>query len=182
VRRIAFLPVTALALLLGCASTPEPTSPASVPPPPAEEAAQAATPKRAIPEGQIRREDVLAVIGDGPPAFLQRVEVEPAIEHDGRFRGWRVIAIRDQDLAAGDIKPGDVILRVNGQPIENPFQFFDVFQSLAFAPELRLSVDRPGGPQELHYAINDDPASPVMPRPAPSAQSDAPKGKKKARN
>jgi hypothetical protein len=186
VRRLTLLSLASLALLLGCASTPAPAPPAPTSadlPPPGTEAPVAA-PKRAIPQGQIRREDVLALIGDGPPAFLQRVEVEPAVEPDGRFRGWRVVAIRDQDLAAGDVKPGDVITRVNGQPIENPIQFFDVFQSLAFAPELRLSVDRAGGPQELRYAINDDPSAPPLPRPVQPARAanDAPAPKaKKAR-
>ena len=165
------LPLALLGAVLwpACASTPPPEAARPVV---AAEAAPAPALKRAVPAGQIRREDVLGVLSDGPPAFLQRVEVEPVRDRDGRFYGWRVVAVREPAWSDGEVQPGDVVLRVNGKPIENPFQFFDVFQSLAFAPELRIAVDRAGAPRELRYPINDDPASAALPHPAASSPGD----------
>lgn len=169
-----------LLLLAGCASSPPP-EPATPPTLPASIEAAAADPppapvmpKRAIPEGQLRREDVLSVLSDGIPTFLQKVEVEPALDREGHFQGWRVLAIRDPELAAGEVRPGDVIRKVNNQIIENPFQFFDVFQSLAFASELQLSVERGADRRDLRFPINDDPSAPPMPRSVVSPPAAAP--------
>ena len=157
--------------LPACASTapPEPVVPKR--PPVAEEPAAAT--KRAIPAGQIRREDVLAVLSDGPPAFLSRLDVDPVQDKAGKLHGWRVVAVREEAWA--DVRTGDVILRVNGKRVDDPYQFFDVFQSLAFAPELAIAVERGGAPLELRWPINDDPTAPPVPRPekktdAPSAE------------
>jgi hypothetical protein len=150
--------------LAGCGAS-QPAEAASPPPPSTDALPEAAAPKRAIPAGQIRREDILAVLSDGPPLFLQRIEVEPVRDGAGKFHGWRVMAVRDPELAASDVKLGDVVTRVNGKVIESPYQFFDVFQSMAFAPELRISIERSGQSQELRYPINDDPTSPPPPRP-----------------
>lgn len=158
-------------LVVGCSSAPppEPASPIS---PAVDEAIAAearenpAAPRRPVPEGHLRREDVMGVLSEGVPSLLQKVEVEPSLDREGHFRGWRVISIRDPLLAAGDIQKGDVVRKVNGQPVENPYQFFDVFQSLAFAPELHLAIERGTESKELRYPINDDPAAPPIPRPA----------------
>lgn len=177
-------PWAILLLVAGCASSTrsEPETPPTLPPSvDSAAAAPASAPKRAVPEGALRREDVLAVLSDGVPTFLQKIEVEAALDREGHFSGWRVVTIRDPELAAGDVRTGDVVRKVNGLPIENPFQFFDAFQSLAFAPELKLSIERGSEHKDLAYPINDDPSAPPMPRPvntAPSARpsADAPAG------
>ncbi|MCS6900133.1 MAG: hypothetical protein RMJ98_11020 [Myxococcales bacterium] len=159
-----------LLLIAGCASA-LPPEPAPAARSPAVEAAIVATPsetlagpKRPVPEGHLRREDVMEVLSAGVPALLQRIEVEPSLDREGRFQGWRVVAIRDPLLASGDLYQGDVVRRINGQPIENPYQFFDVFQSMAFAPELLLEIDRGNEPRALRYPISDDPSAPPIPR------------------
>lgn len=163
----ARLSLASLALLLiaGCGSSQahEPASPRA-------ETAEAAQPKRPVPPGQLRREDVLAVLSDGPSGFLQRVEVEPSTDAAGKFRGWKVMAINEPAWADGEVKVGDVIKSINDQSIENPNEFFDLFQSLAFAPELRIDLERNGQPQQARYPINDDPTKPPPPRAELSAE------------
>lgn len=166
----------AFLLMAGCASSPPPEPENPVVPSAVDAAVAASTPadapagpKRAVPEGHLRREDVLAVLSDGVPSFLQKVEVEPVMDRAGAFVGWRLMAVRDPGIAQAEILPGDVILRVNGQPIENPYQFFDVFQSLAFAPELKLLISRGSEQRDLRFPISDDPSAPPLPRPTVAA-------------
>lgn len=107
----------------------------------------------------------MAVLSDGPPSVFRRVDVDPVIDTKGRFLGWRVLSVNDPDWAAGDVHPDDVITLVNGSDVKNPNDFFDVFQSLAFAPALVLSIRRNGQDLEVRYPIDDDPASPNLPHP-----------------
>ena len=172
--RLFFTPAFAL-ILPACASNPPPEAPRPFVVPVAEAEPSAQAPKRAVPQGQIRREDVLAVLSEGPPSFLARVDVEPVRDRGGNFLGWKVLSMRDAEWAEGELKVGDVVTRVNGKRIEDPFQFFDVFQSLAFAPELRLSVEHAGTPRELRYPINDDPSAAPIPRAEPTPADDGPK-------
>jgi S1-C subfamily serine protease len=175
---LSYLRPWAFSLLLaaGCASAP-PAEPVTASSPAidaaiaAEEGAPApassapAGPKRPVPEGHLRREDVMGVLSEGAPAFLQKIEVEPTLDREGHFQGWRVVQIRDPLLASGDLQRGDVVRRVNGQSVENPYQFFEVFQSLAFAPELQLSIARGAESRDLRYPISDDPSAPPIPKP-----------------
>lgn len=166
-------------VVAGCASSP---APEAKPAPRAADAeptasADAPKPKRPVAAGTVRREDVLGVLSDGVPAFLGKVEVEPVTDRGGRFLGWRIVAIHDAELAAGDLKAGDVVTRLNGRRIENPLEFYDAFQSLAFARELRIDAERGGSPLTLRYPISDDPNGSPVPRPeeTPKAAASAPK-------
>jgi type II secretory pathway component PulC len=99
-----------------------------------------------------------AAIAQGLGAFLQHVDLDDApVRVAGRFRGFRIAALRDPKFWSGvDLKPGDVVTRVNGFPIERPEQAQTAFESLEVAPELRVSYERNGEPRELVYPIVDD--------------------------
>lgn len=165
-----FFPL-ALAIIPACAAR----APAEPPRAPSaavtdEPEVAAAKPKRPVPAGHLRREDVVEIISAGPPAFLAKIDVRPARDAStGKFAGWEIVQIADPELAAGAIKPGDVITRVNGKKIEDPVQFFDVFRSLVLAPELRISVMRGKETQELRFPIDEEPGSTEVPKPSASA-------------
>ncbi|MCC6646323.1 MAG: hypothetical protein IT374_12225 [Polyangiaceae bacterium] len=161
----------ALALLPACGSR-APAEPPRAPSVPVADAPAevAAKPKRAVPAGHLRREDVVEIVSAGPPAFLAKLDVRPARDPStGRFAGWEIVQISDPELAAGAVRPGDVVTRVNGKKIEDPFQFFDVFRSLVLAPELRISVVRGKETQELRFPIDEEPGAADAPRPRASA-------------
>lgn len=103
----------------------------------------------------------MAVLSRGLGDFLTRLEIEPFLL-GGRFRGWRVVKLRQGDpLWNGiDLAPGDVVTVVNLRPIERPEQALAVFQSLAIAKELRVTYERNGAPREIAYAIDDEAPSP----------------------
>jgi hypothetical protein len=122
--------------------------------------------RRGPPEGnieqgaaaRIRRADLMKTLSAGLGIFLQRVQVEPLLVL-GRFRGWRIASLQGAGPAWGGLKPGDVVLRVNGKPIERPEQALECWQSLAFARELRVAYMRDGAPSELVLPIEDRPES-----------------------
>jgi len=125
---------------------------APLPPAPPPDPA-AAAPGRA--PGTLQRAELRAELDAGLGRFLQRVELEPELEH-GRFRGWRIVALRPQAFWAGvDLAPGDVVLSVNGMPIERETEAFAAFEALRSAKSLTVSYLRGGKARSLTYAIVD---------------------------
>jgi hypothetical protein len=125
-----------------------------------------------LPPGTLRRSDVRRAVADGVGAFLQHVEVdERPVFVAGRFHGFRVAALRgDPRYWRGvDLRPGDVVTRVNGMSIERPEDAAQALQSLEVASELRVELERGGEPRELRFAIIEDEANPPSAPPAPRA-------------
>jgi hypothetical protein len=109
-------------------------------------------------EHTLSRSAVHATVAQGLGAFLQHVELdERPVFVGGRFRGFRITALHDAAFWRGvDLKPGDVVTRINGLPIERPEQALRAFESLETSSELRVSYERSGEPRELMYPILDD--------------------------
>jgi type II secretory pathway component PulC len=137
-----------LGLLVGCGAAPE--APAVAP----KAVAKAPTaPIARPPQGALYREDVNALIERGFPDFLQRVEVEPRLV-DGQFRGWSIVQLNPSDFWSGvDLKPGDIVTRVNDLPIERETEAFDAFESLKRSDALRVAFQRDGQSRLLEYKI-----------------------------
>ena len=139
-----------LGLLVGCGAAPEapiaaPKSVAKAP------VAQPAAPRP--PQGALFRDDVNALIDRGFPQFLQQVDVEPRLV-DGQFRGWSIVNLNPREFWAGvDLKPGDIVTRVNDLPIERDTEAFDVFESLKESDALRVAFQRDGQTRLLEYKI-----------------------------
>jgi len=108
----------------------------------------------AIIDGQdIPRPVLLAVLSAGVGRFLQQVQLEPTLER-GRFVGWRLVRVFDAAQAGpAGLRPGDTVLRVNGQSIERPEQFKNVWDSLATESLLILQVERGGQRSEIRHRI-----------------------------
>jgi type II secretion system protein C len=144
----------ALAILLGaCGGAASPSKPATV------AAARPVAPAVPAPldEHHIARSIVRDVVAQGLGTFLRHVEVaDQPVMAGGKFHGFRIAALRDSFWQGVDLKPGDVIVRVNGFPIERPEQAQTAFESLDVSSELRVDYERDGQPRELVYAIVDD--------------------------
>ncbi|UQA58833.1 serine protease [Polyangium aurulentum] len=160
------LPVRALGLLAvlvaGCgaseAGSDKAKAPASPPKPaPAGEAA-ASAPK--TPPDRLRREDLKTVLPSGLPWLLRRVWPEEVFR-DGKFVGWRLVAI-PEEWTGLDLRPEDIVTRVNGKPLETPEQVWEAWTSLATATELRVAYDRNGQARELLLPIEGPPAPELL--------------------
>ena len=142
--------VLATVLLAGCgASAPPAPKVAAAPPVKVAQAPEAPRP----PKGALFRQDVDALVDGGFPQFLQRVEVEPRLV-EGQFRGWSIVNLSPRDFWSGvDLKPGDIVTRVNDLPIERETEAFDVFESLKQSDTLRVAFQRDGQSRVLEYRI-----------------------------
>lgn len=144
--------VAAFALtILGCGASAPP--PATSPQKPADKPV-ASEPAPAAPSS-LKRSIVKQAISYGVGAFLQNVAVAdwPAMK-DGKFHGWTIKAIRG-DWGV-DIRPGDVVTKVNGMPIEHPEEADAALRSLEKAKALRVDYERGGEPKTLELAIVED--------------------------
>jgi len=170
--------------ILGCASAPPPPAeparfglgsvPSPVAPPAAASAGAAggtdptgggaqlprrsevACPARIAP-GVVGRSALTRTLDAGLGSWLRGVDVEPQIE-DGRFQGWRVRAIHPGDpcWADVDLRPGDVVSRINRRPIERPEEAQAVWSALRGAGEIVVELVRGREARTLRFAVMDD--------------------------
>jgi hypothetical protein len=140
-----------LELVTACGAAP--VVPVAAPKPVVPVAAAPAAPRP--PKGTLFRADVNALIDRGFPDFLQRVDVEPRLV-EGQFRGWSIVNLNPADFWSGvDLKPGDIVTRVNDLPIERETEAFDAFESLKQSDGLRVAFQRDGQNRLLEYKFVD---------------------------
>jgi len=104
----------------------------------------------------IARGELTRVLDGAPGRFLARIDSEPRFR-EGRFHGWRLRAFfpGDPRFARVDLRPGDVVVRVNGQRLERPDDLFAVWTALRTARELVVELERDGAPRTLRWTIVD---------------------------
>ena len=128
-----------------------------------------APPGKGLRSGTIERAHLVAVLDQGPGAFLRQLEVTPRMDGN-RFVGWQLVQLLDptSPLRDVDVVPADVLLAINGKPISRPDQLQMVWDSLRTANEVRALVWRGDSKLELAFAIEPavDPAT--MPTPTPT--------------
>lgn len=116
------------------------------------EAAESEAPTAPMTPGTIARGELDELLADGPAPILAMVVTEPYRER-GRFVGFRIVSFTQGQPTAIDLRPGDVILAVNGRRIERPEHYFEVFEALKQADQLSFDVRRDGVDQQLTYPI-----------------------------
>lgn len=156
----------ALALLVGCAArssgkahvntatatTAQPTAPSAASAEPAtSDAAVAKTLASDGYLGVVDRAGLVAIVEQGLGRMLARLKLSPVMEGN-RFRGFRVSALDPQWIDCG-LQVGDVLLRLNAQPIERPEQAMVAFESLRVASEIAVELQRAGEKQVLRYRV-----------------------------
>ncbi len=159
-------------LLSGCGHTLPPApatatqaAPATVPGTPVAPSASS------LPSDTIRRSVIRTVLAAGPGAFLQKVAVDDhPVFSEGKFHGFRIAALQADSFRGVDLKPGDVVTRIEGMPIEHPEEAIEAFNALQVASELRVDYERDGVPRMLRYRIVDDEGV-GTPAPAPAKQA-----------
>lgn len=141
-------------LATGCgASTSQPKAANTAPSSQTDAIAERA-PSPPRPITSLKRADVKATIAQGLGAFLQNVTVEDwPIMHGGKFYGFKIRTINAR--WGVDLKPGDVVTRINGFVPERPEEADAALRSLESAPALKVDFERDGKAKTLELPIVD---------------------------
>lgn len=91
----------------------------------------------------------------GLPWLLRRVWPEEAFK-EGKFAGWRLVAI-PEEWTGLDLRPDDIVTRINGKGVETPEQLWDSWTALATATELRVTYERGTETKEMVLPIEGAP-------------------------
>ena len=132
----------------GGSSPPPPTEPLiteEMAPPPA-------TPPRP-PAPVLTRTALNAALDAGPGAFLARVDVRAA-RAAGRFVGWEILSLWPN--ARIELRPGDVVLAVNGRTLERPESLPALFKELRAAREVVVDYRRGLDRREARFPVVED--------------------------
>lgn len=144
------------ALVAGCAAEPPP-APKAVQAPPKPAAAKPAQEA----SGHLARNNVERVLRMGPAWIFRRVMREEVLDNAGQLLGWRLTALPEEwkDI---DLKPGDIVTKVNGVAIVRPDDAWNVWKGIATAKEIRIDYDRAGAPRVATFPIDGEPSPDVV--------------------
>jgi len=163
---IAFL------VLAGCSHAQPPVVAANAVQSNAHATPAAVTATGPLPADAIRRSAIRSVLAAGPGAFLQKVSLDDQpVLAAGKFHGFRIASLQADSFGGVDLKPGDVVTRIDGMPIEHPEEAIEAFMALQVASELRVDYERGGVARTLRYRIVEDDG------PAPSPMLAAPRSR-----
>jgi general secretion pathway protein C len=100
------------------------------------------------PGGQIT-ENLRRIAETNPSAFTEVVRPQPVFAN-GVQRGYRVYPGRQrQQFAKLGLQPGDLVVAINGTPLDDPQRGMEIFNTMGSADRVTVTVERNGQPQEL---------------------------------
>ncbi|WP_146157892.1 hypothetical protein [Enhygromyxa salina] len=113
------------------------------------------------PEGAIFRSELLRATQGGSAAYLMAQIGPEAYRPQGRFEGWMITRVwpGDPDLCTPgcDLRPGDVILSVNGSKLETPEELSNLLAHIDQIESIELTGIRDGAFFERAHPILPDP-------------------------
>lgn len=84
-----------------------------------------------------------------PSAFAEIVRPQPVFAN-GVQRGYRVYPGRNrQQFARLGLQPGDLVLSINGTPLDDPQRGMEIFNTMGTSDRVTVTVERNGQSQEL---------------------------------
>jgi general secretion pathway protein C len=118
-------------------------------------------------------ERVKRMIAQDPGSVAEIMRPQPVFAN-GQQRGYRVYPGRNRaQFARLGLRPGDLVMSVNGTPLDDPQRGMEIFRSIGSADQVRVTVERNGRPQELVLNMaqiaNELPAEAAQPQPEPDA-------------
>ena len=106
-----------------------------------------------------------------PTAFAEIVRPQPVFAN-GQQRGYRVYPGRQrQQFSKLGLLPGDLVLSINGTPLDDPQRGMEIFSTLSSSDKVTVTVERNGQSQQLtlNTAQMTLPDTPAPTSPPPSA-------------
>ena len=107
------------------------------------------TPTRATSQASRSQRSLREVISKNPARLTDIIRPQPVFV-DGKQRGYRVYPGRQrQQFSALGLKPGDLVIEINGAMLDDPARGMEVFRSLGDATQVTVTVERNGQPVVL---------------------------------
>jgi hypothetical protein len=114
------------------------------------------------PEGAIFRSELIRATQGGSASYLLAQIAPEAYRPQGRFEGWMITRVwpADPELCAPgcDLRPGDVILSVNGSKLETPEELSNLLARIDQLDAIELTGIRGGEFFERSHPVLPDPA------------------------
>jgi general secretion pathway protein C len=105
---------------------------------------QNARPAGVIRPTQAPTSSVRDVISDNAAQITEIIRVQPYME-GGSMRGYRVYPGRNrQQFTALGLQPGDLVVEINGQPMNDPSRGMQIFAELGDADSVSITFEREG--------------------------------------
>ncbi len=127
----------------------------------AQSVATLTSPPRERPPGTIFRDEIERATHNGKPAYLLRQLALSAVRDQGRFLGWRIGELWPDDPAVCrdgcDLRTGDIVLKVNGQRLEQPDAVDKLMALIPKATQLEVELIRDGEIVRKSWAVVDAP-------------------------
>jgi len=117
-----------------------------------------------VPKGAVGRAFLDHVLEEGPGWLLEKVPVDEVVVA-GKFVGWKVLEL-PAEWSGGELRPGDVVTRLNGMTLETPNEFWSAWTTLGVASELKLEYRRGEEARALSMPIVGKSVATGGPRPA----------------
>ena len=109
------------------------------------------------PPDTIFRDELMRATANGSAPYLLRALAPEVYRPNGRFIGWRIGSLWPEDpslcAAPCDLREGDIILTVNGRPVERPEQLSDLMDALGSMETLEIQMLRDGELRARTYQI-----------------------------
>jgi general secretion pathway protein C len=104
--------------------------------------------QRPAPGGQFA-DSLRRIAETNPTAFAEIVRPQPVFAN-GVQRGYRVYPGRNRQLFAKlGLQPGDLVLSINGTPLDDPARGMEIFNTIGTSDRVQVTVERNGQSQEM---------------------------------
>jgi hypothetical protein len=154
--QLRWLMLTSLMVACGGSSQTVAVAPAARP-----KVVESAPPAPARPNNTLYRDEVESAKRAGLGHFFELVDLEPKGEVDGRgrlsgFQGFQVVTLRPAtQWLSFDFAPGDILTHINGVSVEHYSTWFEQFEALSAADQIRVDLLRDGKPKTVIVKITD---------------------------
>jgi general secretion pathway protein C len=128
---------------------PRMVSPAGYTPPVTVNSADSPARMRTV-QGGAQLNALREQLASNPQEFWKNVRIEPEYDSNNQIIGYRFEHNDRQMMQALGLRPGDVIVEVNGQPVTDPSVLSGLMGQLSTATSLSLGIQRNGQRENLN--------------------------------
>lgn len=103
----------------------------------------------------LSKAELMTKIQGNMDSLLKGMRAGPYRE-DGVIKGYKIFALSKENLLYDlGIRPGDVILRINGHPIDSTEKLFNLWQKLPQESKAMIDVQRGNSTATLDYTFTN---------------------------